>query len=303
MRSGSYNGYNFSKMINQAKDESLCLIEHVRALENINNSARGKHILTTLKAMGLKTMVQEQRGLKIKNIMVDFSDDSKKKRLLISAHYDVVRGSPGANDNASGVSVLLGLCQELKNTKSAVKIVFFDREEAWLRTPILRLGLLGSLYYVWRAGIKSIGAVFNIEFCGWGDCLVCWPIGEKETKLRAFKEIKKVAKQSKVPFKSAHIPWFLLSSDHLSFRLWGFSNALTLSLLPSNEILQTEKSLAGLNFWKILVNRRRQMPEPLKYIHSNEDVSSRLNEGSLQLMLALLRQVIQDYNGHQPGEN
>ena len=276
-------------------------MEYVRALENKNSSTRGEYILTTLKALRIKTTVQEQRGLKIKNIVVDLSPDCEEKRLLISAHYDVVKGSPGANDNASGVAVLLGLCRELKGMRSPVRVVFFDREEAWLRTPIIRFGLLGSLYYVWRTGSKTISAVFNIEFCGLGDCLAVWPIRKKEINLPAFKEVKKVAERLKVPFKSAHIPWFLLSSDHLSFRLRGFSNALTLSLLPSDEILQTEKSLAGLNFGKILMNRRRYIPQPLRYLHGSEDVSARLNESSLRLMLTLLHELIQEHSGHKPG--
>jgi len=282
-------------MINQGKDRPLYLVEFVRALESKNSLARGRQIQAALEALGLEAAVQEYHCPQIKNIIVDFSPSSKEKRLLFTAHYDVVKGSPGANDNASGVSVLLGLCYQLKHIRAPVRIVFFDREEAWLRTPILRLGLLGSLYYAWRANVQTIAAVYNLELCGSGDCLGIWPIRGKETSLPAFRQVTRAAARLALPFKAAHIPWVFFSSDYLSFRLRGIPNALTLSLLPTSQTLALEKSLAGLSLWKLLVPRRPTLPEPLCFIHSNEDISSRLNEKSLRLMLSLLLELIQSY--------
>src|SRR5208283_4405448 len=138
------------------REESPCLMEHIKALENQNSSARGRYIKETLKMFEIKSVIQNCRVPLIKNIIVDFSPGFENKRLIISAHYDVVKGSPGANDNASGVSVLLGLCQELRAIKAPVKIIFFDREEAWLRIPILRLGLLGSLCYAFTTDLRNI---------------------------------------------------------------------------------------------------------------------------------------------------
>ena len=69
-----------------------------------------------------------------------------------------------------------------------MRVVFFDREEAWLRTPFFRFGLLGSLYYVWKANVQNISAVYNLEFCGWGDCLGIWPVRDQETGLPAFEQ-------------------------------------------------------------------------------------------------------------------
>ena len=76
--------------------------------------------------------------------------------------------------------------EALQPAEAPVKIVFFDREEAWLRTPILRLGLLGSLCYAFTTNMKNISAVYNLEFCGVGDCLAIWPIGHKESTLSVF---------------------------------------------------------------------------------------------------------------------
>ena len=61
--------------------------------------------------------------------------------ILIAAHYDGVPGSPGADDNASGVAVLLELARifATQPTKYPIRLVAFDMEEA---------GLLGSQEYV-----------------------------------------------------------------------------------------------------------------------------------------------------------
>ena len=273
-------------------------MQYVKALENKNSSARGCYVKATLKKLGIQALIQENHIPRIQNIIVDFSPGSEKKCLIISAHYDVVKGSPGANNDASGVSVLLGLCQKLKDTPAPIKIVFFDREEAWLRTPILRLGLLGSLYYAYTANLRMINAVYNLEFCGAGDYLAIWSIGRKETNLEAFKQTASAANRLNLPFKSAHIPWLLISSDHLSFWLRGFPNALTLSLLTSDSISKIEKSLAGLNLFKFIFHRSQILPEPISLIHTKEDTSPHLNESSLKLMLSLLLEVIQEYSVH-----
>lgn len=61
--------------------------------------------------------------------------------LIISAHYDTVSGTVGANDNGSGITVLLELAKAVENLKTDTEIRFiaFSGEEE---------GLLGSTYYV-----------------------------------------------------------------------------------------------------------------------------------------------------------
>lgn len=61
--------------------------------------------------------------------------------LIISAHYDTVSGTVGANDDGSGTTVLLELAKAVKNLKTDTEIRFiaFSGEEE---------GLLGSTYYV-----------------------------------------------------------------------------------------------------------------------------------------------------------
>src|SRR3990172_3363184 len=284
--------------MSRGRRSGVGLMNYVRALENRDNPARRRRVLAALRELGIEPVVQESRLLRVSNIAVDLPPGPGARRLLFSAHYDAVRGSPGANDNASGVAVLLGLCHKLKDGRFPIRAVFFDREEAWLRTPLLRAGLLGSFHYVWKNGLREVAAVYNLEFCGMGDYLGVWPIRSKEMRLRAFQEVGKAAARLALPMRAAHIPWFILSSDHLPFRLRGLPDALTLSLFPSSQVPGLEKWLEDLP--RLLVGGRSAWPEPLSSIHTARDTSSRLSEGSLALMLTLLLDLSEGW-GFSPG--
>lgn len=64
------------------------------------------------------------------NIVVSFGDEWNWKNVY-GAHYDVVDGAPGANDNGAAVVELLELCVKLtrEGYSGPVAIVFFDLEE------------------------------------------------------------------------------------------------------------------------------------------------------------------------------
>ena len=63
---------------------------------------------------------------------------------LVGAHYDTVPGSPGADDNASGVAVLLELARRLPQGAPALRLVAFTLEEA----PAYMTGHQGSRVFV-----------------------------------------------------------------------------------------------------------------------------------------------------------
>jgi Zn-dependent M28 family amino/carboxypeptidase len=275
-------------------ENSSPLLEYVRSLEYRDNRTRRHQILSALNVLGIQPSIQKCRWPHITNIVVDFSNQSGSQKLLFTSHYDVVKGSPGANDNASSVAVLLGLCHRLKNSGIPVRIVFFDREEAWFRSPMLRLGLLGSLYYTLRTNLSAITAVYNIEFCGSGDCLVIWPVKADRNNLSSVSEVIQAASRLKLPFKIAQIPWPFISSDHLSFRLRGLSNAITLSFLPNQQIPILENLVSRMSLMKLFISQQPILPEPLSFIHSEKDTSATLNEESLNLMLSLLLDLIQN---------
>jgi hypothetical protein len=65
--------------------------------------------------------------------------------MVIGAHYDSVYGSPGANDNGSGVAVLLELARLLavQTLARELRMVAFVNEEP----PFFRSKLMGSMVY------------------------------------------------------------------------------------------------------------------------------------------------------------
>ena len=273
----------------------MTLKDHVVAMENRDSRYRGWYVAETLRALDLSPVFQEWRLPHIRNIIVDLPADKQTRRVLFTAHYDAVKDTPAANDNASGVAVLLGLCQETKSPPVPLRIIFFDREEAWLRTPLFRLGLLGSLSYTMRNDRRNIAAVYNLEFVGRGDCVGIWPIKANQAGLPAVRAVQQAATALHLPVRLAHIPWLLLSSDHLPFRLRGIPDAVTLSLLPSSQVLALDAFLAQLTLPRLMLRRHPHLPEPLSLIHSDKDAADTISEDSLQLALSLLRKIVRDH--------
>ena len=80
--------------------------------------------------------------------------------VLLGAHYDAVPGSPGADDNGTGIVAALGLARHFARipTARALRIVFFDQEEQ---------GLAGSFAYTQSLERKrGLRAVIILEMLG-----------------------------------------------------------------------------------------------------------------------------------------
>lgn len=106
-----------------------------------------------------------------KNIGCYINGTSNSDSMLVfSAHYDHLGGMgkntyfPGANDNASGVSVVLNLIKYYTKNKPKYKtlFLFFAGEEA---------GLFGSKFFVEKKSIdlKKIKFLINLDLLGTGD--------------------------------------------------------------------------------------------------------------------------------------
>ena len=86
-----------------------------------------------LTAMGYDTRLQRfplSQGARSWNVIAT-TPTSTAVRLLIGAHLDTVAGSPGGNDNASGVAVLLEIARSLAGSTSTdgLALVAFGAEE------------------------------------------------------------------------------------------------------------------------------------------------------------------------------
>ncbi len=94
---------------------------------------------------------------------------SPEEILIIGAHYDSVSGSPGANDNASGVAVLIELARVAGRSRHdrTVRFVGFANEEP----PFFQTPRMGSLIYADRSIEREehIAGMISIETVGYFD--------------------------------------------------------------------------------------------------------------------------------------
>lgn len=88
--------------------------------------------------------------------------------VIVGAHYDSVRGGPGADDNASGIAVLLAvgraLARSQRSRRRSVRLVAFANEER----PHTRRRSMGSLAYAsaLRASGGRVAAMVSLECLG-----------------------------------------------------------------------------------------------------------------------------------------
>ena len=135
--------------------------------------------------------------------------------IVFTAHYDHLGAMgtdaffPGANDNASGVSVLLNLAKYYKvhPSKYSIAFIFFSGEEA---------GLLGSKYYSEHPlfSLSKIKFLTNLDLLGTGDdgimVVNATVFKDQFEKLKNINDTKNYVKQIKQRGKAAN-------SDHYWF--------------------------------------------------------------------------------------
>ncbi|WP_437188024.1 M20/M25/M40 family metallo-hydrolase [Planctomicrobium sp. SH668] len=110
----------------------------------------------------------EASGHKVANIIVERLGTTRPEQVLIvGAHYDTVPTTPGADDNASAVAVLLELTKELvgNDFDRTVRFVFFPCEEP----PHYDLGEMGSQLNAKRCRIQDekIVGMLCLEMLGY----------------------------------------------------------------------------------------------------------------------------------------
>ena len=115
----------------------------------------------------VRTQSFDAEGRRVRNLEVERRGTGRAGEILVvGAHYDSVLGSPGANDNASGVAALLELARAFSGRPAArtVRFVAFVNEEP----PFFQTGQMGSLVYARRARAadERIIAMLSLETIG-----------------------------------------------------------------------------------------------------------------------------------------
>lgn len=105
-------------------------------------------------------------GHKLSNLIAEIKGENPDEVVVVGAHYDTVPGSPGADDNASGVAALLEIMRSLSGLqpRRTLRFVAFANEEH----PGAPAETMGSYVYArdCRASGENIVAMLSLEMLG-----------------------------------------------------------------------------------------------------------------------------------------
>ncbi len=141
------------------------LFQHIKAL-NFERYQAGdrdrarRYLVKTLTEFGWKPQLQAFEG-GVNVFAQRPGTNANAGAILVDAHYDTVKGSPGADDNGSAIAATLEIARLLgsRSTQRPLWIAFFDREEA---------GLVGSLAFTSRPeNLVNLAGVVNLEMMGY----------------------------------------------------------------------------------------------------------------------------------------
>lgn len=125
------------------------LQEHVEALEGDRSSVSGRntarnYITDRLQEYGYTTSVDSSG-----NIVAELPGATTPDEIyVVGSHFDAVSGTPGADDNASGIAGVLEVARifSTRSFDATIRFVGFDQEEA---------GLIGSNAYAQSAALAG----------------------------------------------------------------------------------------------------------------------------------------------------
>lgn len=144
--------------------DSKKLFAHVKALNyqrytKVERARARSYITQSLKKLGwLPTLQSFEGGINV--FAQRIGTDSEAGAILLAAHYDTVANSPGADDNASGVAVVLEVARIFgsRPTPRTLQLAFFDQEE---------LGLRGSRAFAAnKAHLENLRGVIVMDMMG-----------------------------------------------------------------------------------------------------------------------------------------
>jgi hypothetical protein len=209
--------------------------------------------------------------------------------ILVGAHYDSVFGSPGANDNGTGVAATLALARRFASAKPkhTLRFVAFVNEEP----PYFLSGEMGSLIYARRCKERGdkISAMISLETIGYfsdapnSQVYPSRVLGAFYPKVGNFigfvsnvhsrpllrRVVALFRKHAKIPSEGAALPWFVPGvswSDQWSFWKYGYPGIMVTDTAPFR----------------------------YPYYHSSNDRPDKLDYDRFTLVVSGMENVIQD---------
>jgi hypothetical protein len=109
----------------------------------------------------------QREGKTARILYATLEGKERAEPFVVGAHYDSVTGSPGANDNASGVAAVLELARMLKDEtpERSIMFAFFPNEEP----PYFQTKDMGSLVFArgFYQGVKRFSGMISVETIGY----------------------------------------------------------------------------------------------------------------------------------------
>ncbi len=136
--------------------------------------AAARYIESALEGYGYAVERQEfiANGKAVRNIGVTIEPPATltdPETVVVGAHYDSARGTPGANDNASGTAAVIELARLLSDLKGKARkrirlVLFVNEEQPWFRTEAM-----GSLRYARALAERKerVTAMYSLETIGY----------------------------------------------------------------------------------------------------------------------------------------
>lgn len=257
-------------------------LDYVRLLEGRSNHDRQEVLDRLLTERGipfsrLPFATFEGSGA---NFVVDVGQGTRT--LILVAHHDAVPGSPGANDDASAVGILLELLEAVSGDpprRLRVRFLFTGAEE---------LGYLGARAYAKSAELSEVIGVLSLELCGIGDALAVWdvvPPFDRTPVLAQFSGALEGLgyRRDETYHVVGRIPVF--GSDHRAFSARGIP-AFGLTVVPSREADALRRFVLSpvRTAFQQLVRR----PPPFHTYHTAGDRSETLDPVALERTVAAL---------------
>ena len=221
----------------------------------------------------VKTQTFSFEGREYSNLEIEIRGrTSPSEIIIVSAQYDTLPDSPGANNNGSGVAVLLALSDLLRNEvpDRTLRLVNFVNEE----DPFFGTEMMGSHHYAKRsAGLREdIRVMLSLDSLGiyrdepgsqklpfpfsffYPDCgnFLAF-IGDLSSRKHVIAATRGFKKGSSFPIEAGVVPKWVKGagwSDHLSFWKFGYPGIMVTDTggFRSSSHTTREDTLEKLNF-------------------------------------------------------
>ena len=238
--------------------------------------------------LGTRRESYQMQGQPCHNIEAEISG-SRPEIIVIGAHYDSVFGSPGANDNGTGVAATIALARRFASAKPehTLRFVAFVNEEP----PYFLSGEMGSLVYARRCKERGdkISAMISLETIGYFSDAphsqrypspilgIPYPnvgnfigfVSNIRSRPLLRRAVALFRKHARIPSEGAALPWFVPGvswSDQWSFWKSGY---------PAIMVTDTA-------------------PFRYPYYHSSSDTPDKLDYDRFALVVGGMEKVIED---------